>query len=95
MKADCAANTLPAVDRRKVFFGLPVLAAGVASARGALSATSSQVAPSVIPVPHYRTKEVDGVKIFYREAGPENGTVLLLLHGFPTSSHMFLSLIHI
>ena len=80
MKADRAANTLPAVDRRKVFFGLPVLAASVASARGALAATSSQPASSVIPVAHYRTKEVDGVKIFYREAGPENGPVLLLLH---------------
>ena len=95
MKADRAANALPAVDRRKVFFGLPVLAAGVASARGALAANSSQVGPSAIPVTHYRTKEVDGVKIFYREAGPENGTVLLLLHGFPTSSHMFRNLMPI
>jgi pimeloyl-ACP methyl ester carboxylesterase len=48
-----------------------------------------------IPVTHYRTKEVDGVKIFYREAGPENGPVLLLLHGFPTSSHMFRNLMPI
>ena len=41
MKADRAANMLPAVDRRKVFFGLPMLAAGIASARGALAANSS------------------------------------------------------
>jgi pimeloyl-ACP methyl ester carboxylesterase len=41
----------------------------------------------------YRTAEVDGFKVFYREAGPANGTKLLLLHGFPTASHMFRDLI--
>jgi hypothetical protein len=44
-------------------------------------------------VTHYRTATVDGVSIFYREAGPANGPVVLLLHGFPTSSHMFRNLI--
>ena len=33
--------------------------------------------------------DVDGVKLFYREAGPADAPVLLLLHGFPTSSLMF------
>lgn len=42
---------------------------------------------------HYRSIEVDGTKVFYREAGPANGPVVLLLHGFPTSSHMFRNLI--
>jgi pimeloyl-ACP methyl ester carboxylesterase len=41
----------------------------------------------------YRTANVDGMKIFYREAGPTNAPTLLLLHGFPTSSHMFRNLI--
>src|ERR1700751_3111142 len=41
----------------------------------------------------YRTVEVDGSKIFYREAGPAGAPKLLLLHGFPTSSHMFRDLI--
>jgi pimeloyl-ACP methyl ester carboxylesterase len=41
----------------------------------------------------YRTVGVDGMKIFYREAGPTNAPTLLLLHGFPTSSHMFRNLI--
>jgi pimeloyl-ACP methyl ester carboxylesterase len=41
----------------------------------------------------YRTANVDGIKIFYREAGPANAPTLLLLHGFPTSSHMFRNLI--
>jgi len=41
----------------------------------------------------YRTQEVGQVEVFYREAGPADGPVVLLLHGFPTSSHMFRDLI--
>jgi pimeloyl-ACP methyl ester carboxylesterase len=41
----------------------------------------------------YQTADVDGLKVFYREAGAANAPVLLLLHGFPTSSHMFRNLI--
>ena len=41
----------------------------------------------------YRTVQVDGLSIFYREAGPKNAPVLLLLHGLPSSSRMFNSLI--
>jgi pimeloyl-ACP methyl ester carboxylesterase len=41
----------------------------------------------------YNTVKVDGVDMFYREAGPKDAPVLLLLHGFPTSSHMFRNLI--
>ncbi|HTH96808.1 MAG TPA: alpha/beta hydrolase [Stellaceae bacterium] len=37
----------------------------------------------------YRTVDVDGRKIFYREAGTTGAPKLLLLHGFPTASHMF------
>jgi pimeloyl-ACP methyl ester carboxylesterase len=37
----------------------------------------------------YRTARVDGLTIFYREAGPRNAPTLLLLHGFPSSSRMF------
>src|SRR5579872_677205 len=37
----------------------------------------------------YRTIEIDGLSIFYREAGPENAPTLLLLHGLPSSSRMF------
>ena len=42
---------------------------------------------------HYRTAEIDGLKIFYREAGNEKNPTLLLLHGFPASSFMFRELI--
>ena len=42
---------------------------------------------------HYRTVDVDGYEIFYREAGDPARPALLLLHGFPSSSHMFRDLI--
>ncbi|MFG2329184.1 alpha/beta fold hydrolase [Streptomyces sp. NPDC048604] len=42
---------------------------------------------------HHRTVNVRGHAIFYREAGPAHAPVLLLLHGFPTSSYMFRDLI--
>src|SRR6478735_7432029 len=52
--------------------------------------TAARPAPAVI---HYRYATVDGVKVFYREAGRKDAPVVLLLHGFPTSSHMFRNLI--
>jgi pimeloyl-ACP methyl ester carboxylesterase len=41
----------------------------------------------------YRTANVDGFKVFYREAGPAGAPKLLLLHGFPSAGHMFRDLI--
>ena len=41
----------------------------------------------------HKTIQIDGLDIFYREAGPKDAPTLLLLHGFPTSSHMFRNLI--
>jgi pimeloyl-ACP methyl ester carboxylesterase len=41
----------------------------------------------------YHREQVDGHEIFYREAGPKGAPTILLLHGFPTSSHMFRNLI--
>jgi pimeloyl-ACP methyl ester carboxylesterase len=43
--------------------------------------------------PTYRTVDVDGFEVFYREAGRAGAPKLLLLHGFPSSSHMFRDLI--
>ena len=37
----------------------------------------------------YRTIKIDGLSIFYREAGPKDAPTLLLLHGLPSSSRMF------
>ena len=41
----------------------------------------------------YRNVDVDGIGVFYREAGPKDGSTILLLHGFPTAGHMFRDLI--
>ncbi|NNH41978.1 alpha/beta hydrolase [Rhizobium laguerreae] len=71
------------------------------SASTALPATSyaaKKVAAThklVVPQVTYHTVDVDGTKVFYREAGPADAPVVLLLHGFPTSSHMFRNLIPI
>ncbi|WP_088345278.1 MULTISPECIES: alpha/beta hydrolase [Rhodomicrobium] len=70
--------------------GAASLAAVSATPNAAAAATAAAKAPVTV---HYRTATIDGVKIFYREAGPANGPVVLLLHGFPTSSHMFRNLI--
>jgi pimeloyl-ACP methyl ester carboxylesterase len=44
-------------------------------------------------VTHYQQALVDGSRIFYREAGSKDRPTILLLHGFPTSTHMFRNLI--
>ena len=41
----------------------------------------------------FRKVDVDGISIFYREAGPQDAPTILLLHGFPTAGHMFRDLI--
>ncbi|MCG8650304.1 MAG: alpha/beta fold hydrolase, partial [Pirellulales bacterium] len=41
----------------------------------------------------HKSVQIDGLQIFYREAGPKDAPTILLLHGFPTSSHMFRDLI--
>ncbi len=62
----------------------PAAGAAVSAASEEAGAASGQVA--------YRTVEIDGLEIFYREAGPKDAPTILLLHGFPTSSHMFRNL---
>jgi len=42
---------------------------------------------------HYSAANVDGFKVFYRQAGPKDSPKLLLLHGFPSAGHMFRDLI--
>ena len=53
---------------------------------------SVAAAPTKSPTLH-KTIKVDGLDIFYREAGPKDAPTILLLHGFPTSSQMFRNLI--
>ncbi|NNG21625.1 alpha/beta hydrolase [Massilia sp. ML15P13] len=59
------------------------------------AAAPAKAAPNVASTAgvSYRTVKVDGVNIFYREAGPKDAPTILLLHGFPTSSQMFRNLI--
>jgi len=83
---------------RRTFIGLggAVLAAGLStSARGA--ASPGWPAVSAPEDGHAETRylaiDVAGLEIFYREAGPAAAPVVLLLHGFPTSSRMFRNLI--
>ena len=82
------------VDRRRFLSSTAVLAA--AAGAGALSATDSAdatpLAATRYPTLH-KTVEVDGLNIFYREAGRPDAPTILLLHGFPTSSQMFRNLI--
>src|SRR5436190_7245539 len=54
---------------------------------------SFSISMAADPVTHYRTVTVGDIKVFYREAGDSRKPALLLLHGFPTSSHMFRNLI--
>ncbi len=48
-----------------------------------------EVADGVDPPTSYRTRHIDGLSIFYREAGPKDAPTILLLHGLPSSSRMF------
>lgn len=65
----------------------------LSAAPGAVHADASLTAAAAAATVRYRTADVDGVRIFYREAGRADAPVIVLLHGFPSSSHMFRSLI--
>ena len=82
--------------------GARLIAAAIAISALSLSAHAAGTAPAAAKADsnvvaavgvEYRTVAVDGVNVFYREAGPKDAPVLLLLHGFPTSSQMFRNLI--
>lgn len=57
------------------------------------SAVAAQAQPPANTQTLHKTMMIDGVEIYYREAGAKDAPTLLLLHGFPTSSHMFRKLI--
>jgi pimeloyl-ACP methyl ester carboxylesterase len=64
------------------------------TASATLAGPTPAAAESIQPSPvHYHTIRINDVDIFYREAGAKSAPVLLLLHGFPTSSSMFRNLI--
>jgi pimeloyl-ACP methyl ester carboxylesterase len=72
---------------------LALLAVSLTVAPLHAGSTSSAAAESAQTTVHYQTVKLDGLDIFYREAGPKDAPTILLLHGFPTSSNMFRNLI--
>ncbi len=78
--------------------GLAAVALVAGGSAGAVTASQEARSPLAarspgITTPTYQTVDVKGLKIFYREAGPRDAPTVLLLHGFPSSSHMFRNLI--
>ena len=82
----------PAFPRRFVLTLLGAAATISGMARAAVAGPPKPKARSMSAI-HYRRQKVGGVEVFYREAGPADAPVILLLHGFPSSSHMFRDLI--
>ena len=78
------------ISRRSILAGLVGM---VLAGAPAAAADSEADRPLVVPVVTYQSLPIEGVNVFYREAGPKDAPVVLLLHGFPTSSHMFRNLI--
>jgi pimeloyl-ACP methyl ester carboxylesterase len=84
-----------------LFAALPAAAiitlAAFATGKGSSPATASNSitieSATNLPSVFHRSVEIEGQTIFYREAGSKDSPTLLLLHGFPTSSHMFRNLI--
>src|ERR1700733_849397 len=70
---------------RRVILSSAVLAASAASVATPAPAAAAKLWPEV----RHRFIQADGVNVFYREAGPADGPVLLLLHGFANSSFYF------
>lgn len=66
--------------------------AALALAVGSLTLQNNLFAANT-PVVTYHTAKVDGLELFYREAGEPSRPTIVLLHGFPTSSHMYRDLI--
>jgi pimeloyl-ACP methyl ester carboxylesterase len=73
------------MQRREVLIASLALALSLCGA-------SEGVEMSINATTTYHSIPIEGVQIFYREAGPASGPTILLLHGFPTSSRMFATL---
>ena len=75
------------------FAALLIGLSGIPSDVFAQTSAMKEAAPADTERVTYHWAQVDGLKIFYREAGPKNAPTLVLLHGYPSSSHMFRNLI--
>jgi len=77
-----------------LIFTLAATSAGAAPKTAGATAPVAAASYSIPAVPiHYRSAKVDGLDIFYREAGDPKNPTILLLHGFPSSSSQFRGLI--
>jgi pimeloyl-ACP methyl ester carboxylesterase len=81
------------VNRRAALLAPAAGLAAIALADAASAGTARVAGPSDAAKIHYRRQVVGDVDVFYREAGPKDAPVILLLHGFPTAGHMFRDLI--
>ncbi len=86
-------------SRRFLLTGAAVIATSLSlalfnysSSSTAQEAAKSEASSNTTSV-RYHTVSIDGVDVFYREAGRKDAPAVLLLHGFPTSSHMYRNLI--
>ncbi len=74
--------------KMKIFYLIPVMLFLLINTEPALSQKKGIVFPT-----EFKTASVNGVELFYREAGSKSAPVLILLHGYPTSSFMYRNLI--
>jgi pimeloyl-ACP methyl ester carboxylesterase len=79
--------------RHAVILTASVLWTGRLADQMIFAGEQSAISTSEAAMVHYHTMKIEGLDIFYREAGPEDAPAVLLLHGFPTSSFMFRNLI--
>ena len=80
-------HALKRVPRYRTLFAIALLLTGIANA------TMNDASAAPLQQTKHKTIKVNNVEIFYREAGPKDAPTIVLLHGFPTSSHMFRNLI--
>ena len=78
-----------------VTVSLSMLSPQVVARADAPVAQSTATVTSIDTRVRYRTVEIDGITLFYREAGPADAPVVVLLHGFPASSFMYRDLIEL
>ncbi len=77
----------------KQAFGAAFLALGLIASPIITSTQAQAASAQTENAIHYKTVAIDGLEIFYREAGAKDAPTLLLLHGFPTSSQQYRNLI--
>ncbi len=86
-------STSKALRRMAVLTLLLGSGTGILTAPPAVAAEPAAIAAAVQPAVHHRSITIQNTDIAYREAGEASKPTIVLLHGFPTSSHMFRNLI--